>query len=86
MNTHKKGITSVMPFLVLSVRSSAELLYEVVRFAKNYDTAFRSKVKGQRLQLIPFFKYLLQHLFFGFIQLLLHAVEQALAFACIGTT
>lgn len=33
-----------------------------------YETALNSCVKGQRLQLMPFFLYLLQHLVFGFKQ------------------
>lgn len=47
---------------------------------KCYETAFKSKVNGQRLQLTPFFLYLLQHLFLGFIQ----AEEQAELQACLG--
>ena len=42
-----------------------------------YETALKSNVKGHRLQFIPFFWYLLQHLLLGFIQLEVQAKLQA---------
>jgi len=43
-----------------------------------YETALKEKVCGHLLQLIPFFLYLLQHLFFGLIQFDEHTASQAL--------
>ena len=40
-----------------------------------YETAFRSNVKGHRLQLIPFFLYLLQQVVLGFKQSELHTLS-----------